>query len=161
MKIWNLTPHNIDIFHPSQFIDLVSKGPTVLNADGFEGSPIASYPSMGEARIATYTEVVTTNPEMGEVVTTRYGEATGIPEGIESGDVIIVSLPMQSMAAAAGHPLAEQMASPYKVVRSAQNGSLVLGCMGLSFQKKKEERFYPKFANVPGGLKGKIYVTPR
>ena len=67
-------------------------------------------------------------------VRTRYGELTGLDISITSEDILIVSLPTQSMAIASGHPLASQMASPYKVVRAKDNPSAVIGCLGLSFQ---------------------------
>jgi hypothetical protein len=67
------------------------------------------------------------------MVATEYGELTGVPEGVTQDDRLIVSLPAKSTAVAAGHPLAGQMVSPYKVVRSRGNGSLVLGCMGFTY----------------------------
>ncbi len=129
--IINLTPHIINVFSEDQFVNLEQANPTTWVADGVVGQAVAEYPSKGVARIAP----ITTDDDSIEgipVVKTTYGEAVGIPEGIGPDDILIVSLPMQSMAKESGHPLAAQMVSPYKVVRSRQNGSLVLGCMGFT-----------------------------
>ena len=131
MKVLNLTPHSVEVYGPEQFVGLEQANPTWV-ADEAQGAPLAVYPSQGVARIATTTEPVTSTLP-GKVVSTFYGEATGIPEDVQSGDILIVSLPMKSMAVATRHPLAGQMVSPYKVVRSKQNGSLVLGCMGFTY----------------------------
>lgn len=133
MTIINLTPHNFDVYNESQFVNLEQVNPTTLIADSVEGDVILSLVSSGSIRIATTTvagDVVDGIP----TVKTVYGEAVGIPDGITPDDVLVVSLPTQSMAKAADHPLASQMASPYKVVRLRSNTSTVLGAMGLSFQ---------------------------
>lgn len=131
MRVINLTPHSVQVFSESQFVNLEQVNPTTWVADSVEGTPLAEYKSEGLARISVSTEVIESELP-GETVTTSYGEATGIPE-VEEGDVLIVSLPMKSMAVAANHPLASQMVSPYKVVRSRENGSVVLGCMGFTY----------------------------
>ena len=89
------------------------------------------YESVGSARIAVTTEPCDAVDGIPSVITV-YGDAVGIPSNIQDDDILIVSLPMQSMAKSSGHPLASQMVCPYKVVRSAENGSLVLGCMGFT-----------------------------
>lgn len=133
MAIFNLCPHSFDLYEESQFLNLQQLNPTTWVADGVEGSPKLSISSSGSIRIATST--VEGKPvESIPTVKTEYGDAIGVPEGVGENDILIVSLPAQSMAKAAGHPLAAQMGSPYKVVRLAQNTSTVLGCMGLSFQ---------------------------
>ncbi|MFQ3619170.1 MAG: hypothetical protein SNJ57_19470 [Cyanobacteriota bacterium] len=132
MKVINLTPHTVQFYAETQFVNLRSTGPTVWVADGVEGDPIAEFESSGSARIATSTvegESINGIP----TVRTHYGEAVGLPESVDPGDVLIVSLPMQSMAKSSGHPLASQMAAPYKVVRLASDTSKVLGAMGLTF----------------------------
>ncbi len=129
--IINLTPHSIEVYSESQFVNLEQTNPTTWIADSVDGEPIAAFPSMGSARIAVTT--VEGNPIDGiPTVTTQYGELTGIPETVVVDDVLIVSLPTKSMAEQSGNPLAKQMVTPYKVVRSRENGSLVLGCMGFS-----------------------------
>ena len=139
--VLNLTPHPIKVYGASQFVNLEQLNPTTWVADGVEGEPLAaypeSYPGSGGARIATSVEEirkVDATDLPGVVVQTKYGEATGIPDWPTPDVSLIVSLPMQSMAIAAGHPLAKQMAAPYKVVRLRSNTSTVLGCMGFTFQ---------------------------
>lgn len=132
MRVINLTPHAVEVFSAEQFVNLFQPNPTTWVADGVAGQPKAEYTSEGLARISVSTEVIESELP-GETVTTSYGEATGIPENVEEGDVLIVSLPMKSMAVASGHPLSNQMVSPYKVVRSRENGSVVLGCMGFTY----------------------------
>ncbi len=137
MKVFNCTPHAIQIYSPADFVGLEQVNPTSWVADGVEGEPIAEYhPEDAPVRIATKT-VAATIPGvihvLGEVVATEYGELTGVPEGFNPlQDWLIVSLPAQSMARQAGHPLASRMLAPYKVVRSRANGSVVLGCMGVT-----------------------------
>lgn len=133
MAIFNLCPHSFDLFREDQFVNLQQLNPTTWVADGVGGSPKLSFGSVGSIRIAT-TTVETEAVDGIPTVKTEYGDAIGIPEGVGATDILIVSLPAQSMAKAAGHPLAAQMGSPYKVVRLASNTSTVLGCMGLSFQ---------------------------
>jgi hypothetical protein len=132
MNVINLTPHAVQVYAEYQYTGLVSKG-TTITARSVEGQPLAQYPSQGCARIETATEPAGHIDNGIPIAKTTYGAAVGIPEGIGPDDVIIVSLPMKSMAVASNHPLAGQMVSPYKVVRSEANGSLVLGCMGFTY----------------------------
>ena len=131
MRIINLTPHSIEVYNAEQFRGLVQANPTTWVADSVEGSPLAAYPSEGVARIAVSTTPIFSQLP-GETVSTVYGEATGIPD-IEDGTILIVSLPMQSMAKQALHPLSHQMVAPYKVVRLCTNQGIVLGCMGFTY----------------------------
>ena len=127
MAYINLTPHEVSLYSESQFLGLEQVNPTTWIADGVEGDALDAIPSEGCARISTSTQHI-----QGVLYRTTYGEATGIPS--EPGkDLLIVSLPMQSMAKASGHPLASQMVSPYKVVRLRSNTSQVLGCMGFTY----------------------------
>ena len=134
MAVFNLCPHSFDLFKEDQFVNLQQLNPTTWVADGVDGVSIVTLPSEGSIRIATST--VEIEPIDGNIpsVKTEYGDAVDIPDFIKPHDILIVSLPAQSMAKAANHPLAAQMGSPYKVVRLASNTSTVLGCMGLSFQ---------------------------
>ena len=132
--IINLTPHNVDVFNEVQFINLERVNATTLIADGVNGDPVLSLPSSGSIRINTTTVEGDLINGIIPTVKTVYGEAVGIPDNVTNDDVLVVSLPAQSMAVAALHPLASQMASPYKVVRLRSNTSTVLGCMVLSFQ---------------------------
>jgi hypothetical protein len=132
MKVINLTPHSVEVYFASQFTNLEQSNPTTWIADGVEGEPIAAYPSQGIARISVTTESIDSGLP-GETVATTYGEATGIPENLDGFEVLIVSLPMQSMAKQANLNEAPQMVAPYKVVRSRANGSVVLGCMGFTY----------------------------
>ena len=138
MSIINLTPHAVQVYDESQFTNLEQVNPTTWVADGVVDKPIAEYPSQGMARIKTHTQVITQPPLCEDdfkdvmLVETIYGEATGVPE-VTGQDHFIVSLPMQSMAKQAALDAAPYMVSPYKVVRSRQNGSLVLGCMGFTY----------------------------
>ena len=133
MTIINLTPHNFDVYAEFQFVNLERVNATTLIADSVEGNAILSLPSAGSIRIDKTEEEWRTINGIPTVIT-KYGDAVGIPESVTAEDVLVVSLPAQSMAVAANHPLASQMASPYKVVRLRSNTSTVLGCMGLSFQ---------------------------
>jgi hypothetical protein len=133
MTIINLTPHNFDVYAESSFVNLERVNATTLIADSVEGNAILSLPSVGSIRINTTT--VEGEPINGiPTVVTKYGDAVGIPEGVQPEDVLVVSLQALSMAVASKHPLASQMTSPYKVVRLRSNTSIVLGAMGLSFQ---------------------------
>lgn len=132
MSFINLTPHSVQVFDEAQFAGLEQINPTTWVADSVKGEPIADFKSAGVLRIST--ETVELNPVKGvPMVATKYGQLTGVPEGVTPDDRLVVSLPAKSMAQAAGHPLAGQMVSPYKVVRSRENGSLVLGCMGFTY----------------------------
>lgn len=136
MTVINLTPHSVEVYGQEQFVGLEQVNPTTWVADGVNGDPVAAYQSSGVARIETKVGNVAacdSKQLAGQVVTTVYGDATGIPEDVRSSDVLIVSLPMKSMADASLNPLSRQMVSPYKVVRSRDNGSLVLGCMGFTY----------------------------
>lgn len=132
MKVINLTPHSVEVYAENQFVNLEQVNPTTWVADKVEGEPLASYPSQGVARISTSTNVVMNDALAGEIVEAAYGQITGL-ESVQPGDTMIVSLPTKSMAVAAGLVGAKYMVSPYKVVRSRQNGSLVLGCMGFTY----------------------------
>jgi hypothetical protein len=133
MGFINLTPHSIEVFPVSAFVGLEQSNPTTWVADSVEQSGlVASFESKGVARISVST--VDGEPIEGiPTVRTTYGDAIGIPDEIGADDVLIVSLPMQSMAKASGHPLAGQMVAPYQVVRSRANGSMVLGCVGFTY----------------------------
>ena len=132
MNVLNLTPHSVEVYTEAQFVGLEQSNPTTWVADAVEGAPLAAYPSVGVARISVATEAVQSSLP-GETVATTYGEATGIPGDLDGTEVLIVSLPMQSMAKQAGLNEAPQMVAPYKVVRSKANGSVVLGCMGFTY----------------------------
>lgn len=132
MSFINLTPHAVQVFAKTQFVGLEQVNPTTWVADGVEGKAIAEFASEGILRISTNT-VEAADIEGIPMAATEYGELIGVPEGVSESDRLIVSLPAKSMAVAAGHPLAKQMVSPYKVVRSKENGSLVLGCMGFTY----------------------------
>ena len=132
MAFINLTPHSIEVYREDAFINLTQVNPTTWNAEGLkEGvSPILSLPSMGNARI-TVSTIEATPIDGVPIVESTYGELTGIPE-FGPSDTLIVSLPCLSLTKQSGNPLALRMVSPYKVVRSSTNGSLVLGCMGFT-----------------------------
>lgn len=123
MRFINLTPDPIRVFKPEQFRGLDLTDPENMTADGVQGDPILDLPSgWPEATIAT--SPVEVDPIEGiPIVEIAYGEDIGLPENVNQDDVLIVSLPMQSMAMLTGHPNAWQMVSPYKVVRSRENGS--------------------------------------
>ena len=131
-KVINLTPHAIHVYAVGQFKELEQSNPTTWLADSVEGSPIAEYPSDGVARISTSTQLIQSSLP-GEVEETTYGEASGIPVGLNGDEVLIVSLPMQSMAKQACLAEARQMVAPYKVVHNRANPSQVLGCMGFTY----------------------------
>ena len=129
----NLTPHSIEVYPAAAFVGLEQVNPTTWVADSVDKTQaIATYESKGVARIQTTTNELQAINEV-PMVTTTYGEATGIPSGFYRDTKIIVSLPMQSMARASNHPLANVMVAPYQVVRQKDNGSVVLGCMGFTF----------------------------
>lgn len=132
MAFINLTPHAVQVFAETQFVGLEQVNPMTWVADGVEGVAIAEYSSKGLLRISTKT-VEAEAVEGVPMVATEYGDLTGVPESVSEDDLLIVSLPAKNMAMAAGHPLAGRMVSPYKVVRSRENGSLVLGCMGFTY----------------------------
>lgn len=128
----NLTPHSVQVFAEDQFVGLEQVNPTTWVADSVEGAAISDFESAGVLRIST--ETLPCGAVDGvPMVATKYGELDGVPEGVQKADRLIVSLPAKSMAVAARHPLGGQMVSPYKVVRSRGNGSLVLGCMGFTY----------------------------
>lgn len=128
--IVNLTPHQIRVYSESQFTGLQQVNPTTWVADSVCGDPILVLPSKGVARIAVTTE------EAGGLAGARlvrsvYGEPSGIPEGVEDDDILVTSLPFASMAKG---KVSHRMVSPYRVVRSRENGSVVFGCMGFTQQ---------------------------
>ena len=129
----NLTPQWSEVYPAAAFVGLEQVNPTTWVADSVDKTQaIATYESQGVARIQTTTKELQAINEV-PMVTTTYGEATGIPSGFYRDTKIIVSLPMQSMARASNHPLANVMVAPYQVVRQKDNGSVVLGCMGFTF----------------------------
>lgn len=135
MKFINLTPHPIDVYTEQAFEGLTQVNPTTWTAASvYSEQAVAIFPPAvpGGARIST--ETVSLPHGLGgiPVVVTSYGDAIGIPDDVGPEDVLIVSLPMLSIMRNSGHPLAHQCVSPYKVVRSAENGSIVLGCMGFT-----------------------------
>jgi hypothetical protein len=134
MKVYNLTPHQVSIYSAEQFINLEKLNETTYVADTVEG---VSFPSEGIARIKVKTvDISSLNPkykDLGEVVCTEYGDITGIPKEVTKEDLLIVSLPTKKQAEGAGLEIANQMVSPYKVVRERANTSNVLGCMGITF----------------------------
>lgn len=128
-----LVPHSVDVYVESAFENLEQINPTTWVADlVYSEQAVAVFPSRGVARIATKTVevgLIDTIP----CVRTEYGEAVGIPSEVAEEDILIVSLPMQSMMKASGHPLANRAVAPYKVVRDRADTSKVLGCMGFTF----------------------------
>jgi hypothetical protein len=133
MRYINLTPHSVEVYAEEAFEGLEQSNPTTWIASSVCSEPIAAFPSKGLARISVSTTETASLPGGIPAVETTYGEATGIPADVEADDILIVSLPMQSMAKASGHPLANRMVAPYKVVRQRDNTSTVLGCMGFTF----------------------------
>ena len=131
MEYINLTPHCISIYTENQFVGLKQINPTTWVADSVEGHPVLDIPSRGCARISVDTEENVVNGLL--IAHSTYGDAVGLPNKVDPNNVLVVSLPMQSMAKASRHPLAAQMVAPYKVVRSADNGSIVLGAMGFTY----------------------------
>lgn len=131
MSIVNLTPHSIQMYAEEQFVNLEQVSSTTWIADGVKGEPVREYPSRGEMRISVSTECAGKLDGV-PLVKTKYGDLVGIPHNLNEGDMLLVSLPTKSMASAAGHPLAPRMVCPYKVVRSRENGSTVLGSMGFT-----------------------------
>ena len=132
----NLTPHSIEVYPAAAFSGLEQVNSTTWVADSVDKTQaIATYESQGVARIETEVKQLEFHSSKAGVpmVVTTYGEATGIPSGFYRDTKIIVSLPMQSMARASNHPLANAMVAPYQVVRQKDNGSVVLGCMGFTF----------------------------
>lgn len=136
MSYINLTPHSVEVYASNAFEGLKQVNPTTWIADSvYTEQAVAAFPSQGEARISVSVTECPNGPGDIPMVESIYGAATGIPDGIEADDILIVSLPMQSMAKASGHPLAGQMVAPYQVVRLAVDGKPsgnVLGCMGFT-----------------------------
>lgn len=133
MTILNLTPHPINVYSETSFINLEKTNPTTWLADGVEGEGLAIFETVGSVRIATKT---VEQAPLGAipVVATIYGVLEGVPKNAVLGeDTLIVSLPAQSMAKASGSEWADSMVSPYKVVRLRSNTSQVLGCMGFTY----------------------------
>ena len=128
----NLTPHSIAVYTEMAFQGLKSVNPTTWVADScYTEQAVAVFPSEGCARISVETVELEQGPGNIPMYSSEYGDAVGVPD-CEDDDILIVSLPMLSMMKASGHPRAGQAVSPYKVVRSSENGSIVFGCMGFS-----------------------------
>lgn len=131
MTIINLTPHAIQVYAQESFEGLEKTNPTTWLADSVEGQPLLLVESSGMARVKVAT--VDADPIDGvPTVTSQYGEIEGLPE-FQDGTFYVVSLPTVSAAIANGRTTADLL-TPYQVVRSRANGSLVLGCMGFSRQ---------------------------
>ena len=94
MKIINLTPHSVEVYLESQFVNLEQANPTTWFADEVVGDPLGHYPSEGVARMVVTTAVVKSSVIPGEVVKTVYGDPIGIPED-RGWDYLFRSLPMQ------------------------------------------------------------------
>lgn len=139
MQYINLTPHSIDIYPEAAFENLEKGSATAVNKE----MVLMKCPSEGVARIGVNSEKL---PDLQGGIPceiAKYEELLGIPEWMVNGtpdpdDVIIVSMPTQAYAHAIRHPLAKQMAIPAGAVRLAGNGSVILGCTGLSFYQKAE-----------------------
>ena len=137
----NMTPHSIEVYPAAAFSGLEQVNSTTWVADSVDKTQaIATYESQGVARIETEVKQLEFHSSKAGVpmVATTYGKATGIPDNYYQipNNLLpwfIVSLPMQSMARASNHPLANVMVAPYQVVRQKDNGSVVLGCMGFTF----------------------------
>lgn len=130
----NLTPHAIDVYSKDQFVNLEQSNPTTWIADSVTGAPTLLLPQpQSIARISVKTVDALISIPGVEMVETQYGEITGLPAEYTETTLFVVSLPTQSNAKAAGHPLANQMVAPYKVVRLRSNTSTILGCMGFTF----------------------------
>ena len=136
----NLTPHAIEVYPAAAFVGLERVNPAILIADCVDATQaIAVYESQGVARIETEVKQLEFHSSKAGVpmVVTTYGEATGIPPFVYqlTDDLLpwlVVTSPMQSMARASNHPLANVMVAPHQVVRSRSNRSMVLGCMGFT-----------------------------
>lgn len=139
MRYINLTPHPIEVFTEMAFQGLEQLNPSTWVADiCYTEQAVAVFPSEGSARISVTTEDLGLGYGDIPMVATVYGDAIGIPD-CDDDDILIVSLPMQSMMKASGHPLANQAVSPYKVVRNkieangkVSSGSTCYGCMGFT-----------------------------
>ena len=128
MAFINLTPHTVHIYQEDQFLNLQQTNPTTWVADGVEGSPLLELPSQGSVRISTST-VELDSVDGISMYETVYGEVTGVPDGLDEDDILVVSLPsLQAMKGQKYH-----VVSPYKVVRSRENGSVVYGAMGFTY----------------------------
>lgn len=133
MNVVNLTNNTVVVYPESAFQGLTQINATTWNAESVDATQkLAEYPSEGVALISVNTverESINGIP----CVQTVYGELTGIDVNTNA-DVLIVSLATQSMARMSNHPLASRMVSPFRVIRCTSNTSLVLGCIGFSFQ---------------------------
>lgn len=128
----NLTPHTVNVYTENAFEGLTQVNPTTWSADSvYTEQAVGVFESEGCARIATSTIELEQGPGNIPMYSTEYGAAVGVPD-CDADDILIVSLPMLSMMKASGHERAHQCVSPYKVVRSSENGSIVLGCMGFT-----------------------------
>ena len=136
MTVVNLTDHEVKIFPETAFSGLEQKNATLFVADSVdEKQLIVAYPKSGMiARIAMDSEDAGLIEKVVPLVKTAYGNLEGVPENIEDGDTLLVSLPTASMSKSSGHPLAAQMVSPYKVVRLRSDSQTALGCMGFTKQ---------------------------
>lgn len=148
----NLTPHNINLVSKGLFENYKEVG-SLITATGIKHGmqPYDEFgeqlperidiPSSGSARVTTSKYCY------GEfngfpLYTTAYGDLDwghdmsqycnlSIPGSI--GCLFIVSGLFASAAVAQGHELAGSLVVPSGVVRDESNGSIVLGCTGLSF----------------------------
>jgi hypothetical protein len=134
MQYRNLTPHTITIYTPNQFTNLEWDGKTCYYADGVEGYPVLSLPSEGTARIYQQTTLSNFDKDGVPLWITYYGDLE-FPDNFVWGDdeILVVSLFTKMNAHASEHPTAKYMATPFGVVRSRENGSLVLGFQGLTY----------------------------
>jgi len=130
MRYINLTPHEIEVYHTDQFVNLTSDNKCYY-ADKTEGEPVLFLPSEGTARIYQLTAYIGEDEDGVPLWKTHYGELE-LPDNFGGDDeVLIVSLPTKR--AATDSPLSRRMVSPYGVVRSRENSSLILGCQGFTY----------------------------
>ena len=130
MKIFNLTPHVINVYSQADVQpEIINGRPTGKFIANPDSKPVISYESVGMARCSV-NEVPAAPLEDGfnlfPVVKKTFSDVTGIPCTVEPEDVIIVS-------AIVGNILGGKV--PYRVLGP---GSIVLkdgqivGCLGLS-----------------------------
>ena len=140
----NFTPHVINLIKKEDLVGLTQVNATTWVAEGFVegGAPYLTIESEGEIRI----DVTTVTREAVRVVNynipavnTKYGAISGLPFLVAPEDLLIVSLPTQTNAAAAGLDIVDKLVTPFKVVRMKSNTSVILGALGVSFLAEEEE----------------------
>lgn len=130
MNILNLTPHSLNIFSGALSDEYVN-GKFTGKFVAEDKKPIRVLPSDGVARCVVNNEPAEVLYDI-PVVRKHFGEVFGIPNGLESGDAIIVSAIVGTSLAAQGYTAKTGIRVLGAGSAVVDNEGKIVGCLGLS-----------------------------